>query len=68
MLERKTFLKFGTTPKFLKSLEIEIFLKGECGRCIYKDKCIGCRGRAYEENGDMLAEDPGCWLISEDEK
>jgi len=37
-------------------------LKGECGQCSYKIICSGCRGRAYEETGDMMASDPGCWL------
>jgi len=37
-------------------------LKGECGECEYKNTCAGCRGRAYEETGDMLASDPGCWI------
>jgi len=37
-------------------------LKGKCGQCNYKDICAGCRGRAYEETGDVLASDPGCWI------
>ena len=40
-------------------------LKGECGDCSYKVTCSGCRGRAYEETGDMMAADPGCWLTAE---
>ena len=39
-------------------------LKGECGACSHKAICAGCRGRAYEETGDLLASDPGCWLVS----
>lgn len=39
-------------------------LKGECGVCSRKTICAGCRGRAYEETGDLLASDPGCWLVS----
>lgn len=38
-------------------------LKGECGQCDHKNICAGCRGRAYERTGDMLAADPGCWLV-----
>ncbi|MCX8191745.1 MAG: SPASM domain-containing protein, partial [Nitrososphaerales archaeon] len=38
-------------------------LDGECGKCFYKDVCAGCRGRAYEVTGNMMATDPGCWLI-----
>jgi radical SAM protein with 4Fe4S-binding SPASM domain len=39
-------------------------LKGECGTCQYKLTCSGCRGRAYEAAGDMMATDPGCWLTA----
>ncbi len=39
-------------------------LKGECGKCSHRLICAGCRGRAYEQTGDMLAPDPGCWLVS----
>jgi len=39
-------------------------LKGTCGCCIYKDICAGCRGRAYEESGDIMAADSGCWLTT----
>lgn len=39
-------------------------LKGECGDCRYRLTCSGCRGRAYEETGDILAADPGCWFVS----
>jgi len=37
-------------------------LSGKCGQCKYKNTCAGCRGRAYEETGDVLASDPGCWI------
>lgn len=40
-------------------------LKGTCGKCDYRDVCAGCRGRAYEDTGDVLAADPGCWLAAE---
>ncbi|MFW6125911.1 MAG: SPASM domain-containing protein [Chloroflexota bacterium] len=39
-------------------------LKGECGRCPQRATCAGCRGRAYEETGDVRASDPGCWSVS----
>ncbi|MEM2339579.1 MAG: SPASM domain-containing protein, partial [Nitrososphaerales archaeon] len=38
-------------------------LEGECGKCSYKDICAGCRGRAYEVTGNIMASDPGCWFI-----
>ena len=37
-------------------------LKGKCGECRHKNSCGGCRGRAYEETGDILAPDAGCWM------
>jgi len=46
----------------LAELRQRELLKGECGDCSYKATCSGCRGRAYEETGDMMNADPGCWL------
>ncbi|MBN2398019.1 MAG: heme b synthase [Deltaproteobacteria bacterium] len=34
--------------------------KGKCGRCEFLKVCGGCRARAYEINGDYLAEEPLC--------
>lgn len=48
----------------LVQLRSRDLLKGECGECNYRDICAGCRGRAYEQTGDMLAPDPGCWHVS----
>jgi radical SAM protein with 4Fe4S-binding SPASM domain len=49
----------------LAELRNRELLKGGCGRCSHKADCSGCRGRAYEEAGDMMAADPGCWLAGE---
>jgi len=49
----------------LAKLRKRELLKGGCGECSYKPTCSGCRGRAYEETGDMMASDPGCWLITD---
>ena len=35
-------------------------LKGKCGACKFKRVCGGCRARAYEATGDLLAEEPLC--------
>ena len=35
-------------------------LKGKCGACEFKKVCGGCRARAYEATGDLLAEEPLC--------
>lgn len=37
-------------------------LKGKCGKCPIKYQCGGCRARAYIQGGDLLGEDPHCWL------
>jgi len=46
----------------LQRLRNRDLLEGSCGECSYRDVCAGCRGRAYEETGNVLASDPGCWL------
>ena len=53
------------TSPVLAKLRRRDLLKGECGDCSHKVTCSGCRGRAYEETGDMMAADPGCWLAPE---
>jgi radical SAM protein with 4Fe4S-binding SPASM domain len=50
-----------TSPILIK-LRSRQLLEGECGECEYRDECGGCRGRAYEETGNFMASDPGCWL------
>jgi heme b synthase len=35
-------------------------LKGKCGRCEYKNVCGGCRARAFEATGDIMAQEPLC--------
>jgi len=40
-------------------------LKENCGSCQYRYTCGGCRARAYNYFGDVLAPDPGCILNKE---
>ena len=61
--ERSITTIWETSP-ILGRLRQRELLKGECGVCQSKITCSGCRGRAYEETGDMMAADPGCWLAS----
>jgi radical SAM protein with 4Fe4S-binding SPASM domain len=35
-------------------------LKGKCGRCEFRNICMGCRARAFAASGDMMAEEPFC--------
>lgn len=46
-------------PVFQQLREAEY--KGKCGICDFKDRCGGCRARAYYySGGDMMAEDNWC--------
>lgn len=46
--------------KVLNELRDRSLLKGECGKCSYREFCGGCRARAWLQNGDYLAADPYC--------
>jgi radical SAM protein with 4Fe4S-binding SPASM domain len=46
--------------EIMKKLRDVKFLKGKCGKCIYKNICGGARARAYALKGDYLEEDPIC--------
>ena len=49
----------------LKELRDRDNLKGYCRSCDFRDQCAGCRGRAFEETGDYLQTDPGCWHVKD---
>ena len=51
------------SPQLAKLRQRDL-LGGACGSCRYKLTCSGCRGRAYEETGDIMATDPGCWIAA----
>ena len=38
-------------------------LEGKCGICGYREVCGGCRGRAYAETGNYMAEEPFCAYV-----
>jgi len=61
----ESVVKVWETSPILRNLRSRQLVEGECGRCRYRDVCAGCRGRAYEETGNMLASDPGCWIMGE---
>ena len=55
-----------STSRIFKDLRArERLLKGQCGECEYRRLCGGCRGRAWATTGDYLAEDPSCFIHSE---
>lgn len=38
-------------------------VKGTCGLCHHRKTRGGCRASAWAVTGDMMAEDPYCWLV-----
>ena len=64
-IREQSIISIWENSPVLAKLRQRDLLKGECGDCQYKLTCSGCRGRAYEETGDMMASDPGCWLAPE---
>jgi len=48
-----------SSPVFLKLRDYSAY-RGRCGRCEYMKVCGGCRARAFERSGDILAEEPLC--------
>jgi len=63
-IREQSIMSIWKSSPTLTKLRQRDLLKGECGVCNYKLTCSGCRGRAYEETGDMMATDPGCWLAT----
>ena len=64
-IREQSIISIWESSPALAELRQRELLKGECGNCSYKVTCSGCRGRAYEETGDMMAADPGCWLAAD---
>ena len=64
-IREQSIISIWENSPILAELRQRELLKGECGGCSHRGDCSGCRGRAYEETGDMMAADPGCWLASE---
>lgn len=64
-IREENIVKIWEESPILAKLRSRSLLQGECNRCHHRDICGGCRGRAYEETGDILGSDPGCWIMSE---
>ena len=58
----ENIVQIWDNSQILSKLRNRNLLEGKCGQCTYRDKCAGCRGRAYEETGNMMAADTGCWM------
>ncbi|MFA4861449.1 radical SAM protein [Methanoregula sp.] len=53
----------GTNPVLAQFRNKDARFGGRCGACSYRDLCGGgCRVRAHAADGDFLAEDPFCFL------
>ena len=61
-IREESIIRIWEDSPVLAKLRSRELLEGECGKCAHRDICAGCRGRAYEETGNMLASDPGCWI------
>ena len=48
-----------SSPVFLQLRDFSAY-RGRCGRCEYLRVCGGCRARAFEQSGDLMAEEPLC--------
>lgn len=64
-IRRQSIISIWENSPLLAELRQRESLAGECGSCAYKVSCSGCRGRAYEETGNIMAADTGCWLAPE---
>jgi radical SAM protein with 4Fe4S-binding SPASM domain len=62
-VRERSIMSIWDNSPVLAQLRQRKLLKDECGNCTYRDSCSGCRGRAYEETGDVMAADLGCWLV-----
>lgn len=59
-LMKDDFEDVWQNTKLLSTLRNKEILKGHCGVCESHNICGGCRARAYNYFGDVLAPDPGC--------
>jgi radical SAM protein with 4Fe4S-binding SPASM domain len=56
----------GENPILARFREKDARFGGRCGTCRYRDLCGGgCRVRAHAVDGDLLAEDPFCFIDNE---
>jgi radical SAM protein with 4Fe4S-binding SPASM domain len=56
----------GENPVLARFREKDARFGGRCGTCRYRDLCGGgCRVRAHAVDGDLLAEDPFCFIDNE---
>jgi len=59
-LRRQSFADIWENSAVFQQLRDTENLKGKCGRCEFRNICMGCRARAYAATGDYLDEEPFC--------
>jgi radical SAM protein len=59
-LRRQSFAEIWEQSAVFQQLRDPQNLKGKCGRCEFRNICMGCRARAYAASGDYLDEEPFC--------
>ncbi|MBU0494440.1 MAG: radical SAM protein [Chloroflexi bacterium] len=59
---------WADAPIFQDLRDREHRLQGRCGECEYRKLCGGCRGRTLAVTGNLLAEDPSCFIHANQEQ
>ncbi|ADK84151.1 Radical SAM domain protein [Desulfarculus baarsii DSM 2075] len=59
-VKKQPFSRIWQESELFGKLRDPNLLGGKCGRCEYRRVCGGCRARAFEATGDVLAEEPLC--------
>ncbi len=59
-VKKTPFREIWENSELFKKLRDFAGYEGKCGRCEYVKVCGGCRARAYEATGNVLAEEPLC--------
>ena len=57
---KSSFADIWNQSETFTTLRAHHRLKGKCGACEYKRVCGGCRARAFEATGDIMAQEPLC--------
>ena len=59
-LRQQSFEEIWRSAAVLQQLRETGNLQGKCGRCEFRNVCMGCRARAYAATGNYLDEEPFC--------
>ncbi len=59
-LKRQSFKEVWEEAEVFADLRQTDKLEGKCGRCEFRNVCMGCRARAYAATGNYMDEEPFC--------